>query len=179
MSSINPKLSFLLLYWQGCAASLLCSTWTPFQTVETLHQYTYYCVCLVSIWWRKYWTINNRLRLPPKPRSQPKDCGRSNTLIQPTEADPTNSYISLVTVTVEEDQINSPTCSPGALFDNCKDTLTLSRVIKFFPTYSPKIPRWPFESLNTQKHPRFKADKITSDTFFPAGSNLLFPMPLV
>ena len=43
-----------------------------------------YCICLVSIWWRQYWTKNNRLWLAPKPRSQAKDCGRSNVLIQPT-----------------------------------------------------------------------------------------------
>ena len=35
-----------------------------------------YCICLVSIWWRQYWTKNNRLWLLPKPRSQAKDCGR-------------------------------------------------------------------------------------------------------
>ena len=38
---------------------------------------TWCCICLVSIWWRKYWTKNNKLWLPPKPRSQTKDCGRS------------------------------------------------------------------------------------------------------
>ena len=34
------------------------------------------CICLVSIWWREYWTRNNWLRFPPKSRSQAKDCWR-------------------------------------------------------------------------------------------------------
>ena len=45
-----------------------------------------HCICLVSIWWHQYWTKNNRLLLAPKPRSQTKDWGRSNNLIQPTRS---------------------------------------------------------------------------------------------
>ena len=42
-----------------------------------------YWISLVSIWWRQYWTISNRLWLAPKPQSQTKDCGRSFVSIQP------------------------------------------------------------------------------------------------
>ena len=71
-SNITPRTLIVFLDLTICSFTLTDTSWTS--------------LCLSGLNMMVYWTKNNRLWLPPKPRSQNKDCGGSNTSIQPTRS---------------------------------------------------------------------------------------------